>query len=38
MEDDLVIIGLLREKIIEAVEACTDENLLDLVFKLLIMG
>ena len=38
MEDDLVIIGLLREKIIEAVEVCTDENLLDLVFKLLILG
>lgn len=38
MEDDLVIIGLLREKIIEAVEVCADENLLDLVFKLLILG
>lgn len=37
MEDDLVIIDLLREKTIEAVEVCTDENLLDLVFKLLIL-
>lgn len=37
MEDDLVI-GVLRAMVTEAVAVCTDTELLDLVYKLLIQG
>lgn len=37
MEDDLVI-GVLRVMVTEAVAICTDVELLDLVYKLLIQG
>lgn len=37
MEDDLVI-GVLRAMVAEAVAICTDVELLDLVYKLLIQG
>lgn len=37
MEDDLVI-GVLRAMVTEAVSICTDVELLDLVYKLLMQG